>query len=1276
MQKTLTIQHKEQRQTESGRDIKLVPFNNSGYNFIRLIQIYKYTFGLTLLKESFMFKFTILILFSSLITGSYSEEIKVIVERNVPVPMRDGTILRADVHRPDRGGPYPVLVQRTPYGKGGDFSRFVEAGYIVVSQDTRGRFDSEGEFDSFWKFKTHEAEDGYDTVEWAAQLRGSTGKVGTFGTSWPANLQWRLASLVPPSLVAMAAFSVPARIWDGEKPCTIRPRTVEWMAGLAVDLRRRENIPGVNTRWEHNRLFPKELQKWAHWLPWADLPSDFFGHETESLTSWLKNPYADPWKLDEGCKDITVPNLDIVGWHDHANGDMLLFRTMVKEAKTEAARKGSRLIIGPWSHNNARRSYGNIDFGPDAFLDRDAVKIRWFDYWLKGKHNGVDNDAPVRIFVMGDNTWRDEPHWPLQRARDKTLFIDSAGNANTPCGNGRLIIERPGSAKTDTYIYDPTDPVPSPSGYSMPVPMDQRSLANRKDILVYQTEALAERVEVTGNPIVELYASSLAPDTDWFVRLIDVAPDGLARDVSSGLVRARYRNGFDKPELIRPGAVIKYTIRMDPTSNAFLPGHRIRFDITSSDFPKFDRNHNTAADQNSDAALVTAHQTIYHGAGHATRIILPWVPNPEETGEPLAEKPAGVEGVSRPQQPIYSLHQAATEGDIEQIKRLLSEGVDMDLLDQEGSTPLCHAIKAGKTEAARLLVEEGADVNAAGFWPPLSVAIDANDITTAEYLITHGARVDLPGRWPPLEQAPYSSSVEMVELLIDKGAAVNNGMWRAWEGTIEEGRKDILELLLRKGMDINSVDEDGLAPLGLALMMKNDEMVEFLLAKGAVFNLSYKDMRGLTALHYAVVAGNQETARQYLARGGNVNATDDVYGFTALHYAARFGEKKIAEALIANSADIKAKDKWGYQPLHWAAYHDRPDIVELLIAKGADVNARTSLDQTPLQLAVPRRNTAAIEVLRKYSNQIDASTSINVTNSDKSYVVLERGDVRAVIVNNEPVDDEVLPGHRGGYSGVASLTHRSRDKNLFVPFYAGLNFEHIHDGTNQPRDILFEPRQARMQIRQIDEYAAELYQPPTPNWQLESRLRYQLLDDGAIEMTLECIPRARTFKNDYIGLFFAGYIDQPESLDIHFLGRPADQIDAEPRWIRGVTPEHGKLPTHLAVEDNRNFAHDPNFPLTLVFNKSNYRYTEPWYYGVSGGMALVLMFRPDDNVRFSQSPSGGGDGNPAWDFQWFVPQYKLGQRYRFVMRAMYLPFESQQQIIRATAPHRAALQQQ
>ena len=299
----------------------------------------------------------------------------------------------------------------------------------------------------------------------------------------------------------------------------------------------------------------------------------------------------------------------------------------------------------------------------------------------------------------------------------------------------------------------------------------------------------------------------------------------------------------------------------------------------------------------------------------------------------------------------------------------------------------------------------------------------------------------------------------------------------------------------------------------------------------------------------------------------------------------------------------------------------------------------------------------------------------------KPYVVLERGDIRAVIVNNEAVDDEVLPGHRAGYSGVASLTHKLQQEDLFVPAYAGLNFEHIHDGTTQPREILFEPREAPMAIRRAGEYAAELHQPPTPHWRLESRLRYELLEDGAIEMTLECIPRARTFKNDYIGLFFASYIHRPESLDIHFLGVPRGmgfqpmnhRQDADATWIRGITPAHGTLATHLAVDDDRSFPHDPQFPLLLVFNESNYRYSQPWYYGISHGMALVQMFRPSDGARLSQSPDGAGEGNPAWDFQWFIPKYEVGKPYRFVMRAAYLPFDSREQIVKATAANRAGI---
>ena len=524
------------------------------------------------------------------------------IERDVPVPMRDGTILRADVHRPDRGGPYPVLVHRSPYGKIRSFDEFVKAGYIVVSEYVRGRYGSGGRFESMCRFETHEAEDGYDTVEWAADLSGSTGKVGTFGYSYGAYQQWRLAALDPPSLAAMAAFSTGARLWDVEKPCALRPGArMEWIAKLAYDMRRRAGLPGVGTEFEYKYLWKEESDKWVNWLPLSDLPQDFFAYETATLKSWLRDPHVDPWRLNEGCKNVSVPNLDIVGWYDFANADMLFYRTMVKEAKTETARKHTRIIVGPWSHGNFSRSYGNIDFGPETTLqDRRDIQIRWFDFWLKGKQNGVDKDPPVRIFVMGDNEWRDQSSWPLQRAKEKILFLNSDGSANTPSGDGRLVVERPGLRGTDTYAYDPTDPVPTLFGNQIPKPMDQRPLAGRSDILVYQTEPLTERVEVTGNPSVELYAASSAPDTDWFVRLIDVAPDGLSRDVSSGLMRARYRNGFEKSELIRPGEVVKYTIRMDPTSNAFLPGHRIRLDITSSDFPNFDRNHNTAANQFAD----------------------------------------------------------------------------------------------------------------------------------------------------------------------------------------------------------------------------------------------------------------------------------------------------------------------------------------------------------------------------------------------------------------------------------------------------------------------------------------------------------------------------------------------------------------------------------------------------------------------------------------------------------------------------------------------------
>ena len=310
------------------------------------------------------------------------------------------------------------------------------------------------------------------------------------------------------------------------------------------------------------------------------------------------------------------------------------------------------------------------------------------------------------------------------------------------------------------------------------------------------------------------------------------------------------------------------------------------------------------------------------------------------------------------------------------------------------------------------------------------------------------------------------------------------------------------------------------------------------------------------------------------------------------------------------------------------------------------------------------------ETLPKLTTLSDSNVEFRVP--ERPYVVLRRGDVEAVVVDNRAVDDRVLPGHRAGYSGIASLKHTRRPENLFVPSYAGLNFEHIHDGTAQDRKILFEPRNFPMELRVIDDHTAELYQKPSPHYKLESCLRYRMLEDGAIEMTLECIPRAESFKHGYVGLFWASYIHQPESLDIHFRGHGADEPTAS-RWIRGVTPAHGTFSTHPATDDRREFGRDADFPLTLVFNRSLYRYAEPWYFGVSHGMALALMFRPQDEIRLSQSPSGGGQGNPAWDFQYLIPDYEVGRRYQMVTRAAYVPYESAEQIDEATRKHREAL---
>jgi putative CocE/NonD family hydrolase len=401
---------------------------------------------------------------------------------------------------------------------------------------------------------------------------------------------------------------------------------VDWFyAGMSPDMRLRSGAEGVKTKAEAGKLWKEgEGERLLHFLPWMNLPKSVFEEEEEAVEAWMREPYREPWQFVERCAEVSVPNLDIVGWFDHCNDGIEMHQAMRRVGKTEAARNGQRLIIGPWSHSGAGKSkVGGVDFGKAASLDLAQTEIRYFDHWLKGKANGVNKDAPVRIFVMGANQWRDEHEWPPARATTHVLHLHSAGRANTPAGDGALVEVARGEGR-DTYRYDPNDPVPTLWDAKLfTLPADQAPLAKRTDILVYQTEPLTAALEVTGYPEVTLHASSSAPDTDFFAKLIDVAPDGTNRDIASGMVRARYRDGLEKPKLLKPGEVVEYHIKLRPTSNEFQAGHRIRLDITSSDFPNFDRNHNTAADQNADSKLEAATQTIHHGGTTPSRLLLP-----------------------------------------------------------------------------------------------------------------------------------------------------------------------------------------------------------------------------------------------------------------------------------------------------------------------------------------------------------------------------------------------------------------------------------------------------------------------------------------------------------------------------------------------------------------------------------------------------------------------------------------------------------------------------
>ena len=549
------------------------------------------------------------------------------VEADVGAEMRDGTVLRADVYRPDAPGTYPVLLQRTPYSKDGENCveqghRLAERGYVVVQQDVRGRYRSDGEFQpGFFSADHRDAEDGYDTVEWAAGLPWSTGKVGTFGGSYCGWTQWELAHTRPPHLAAMIPSAIAANLLDREMSGVLRLGRILWWSvnTLAPDVRRRlRDESGPTTTDEAERLYlERDRNKWLWHLPLAEIPDEILSGVGRHWRRWLADHASDHFGFLERHGDVGVPALTTTGWYDQQIGAIRNFTGMRANGMTEEAKSGQRLIVGPWSHTTdfSSSQVGELDFGPETVRDFYQMADDWFGHWLKGESTGVEEWPPVQLFVMGANRWRAEEDWPLARAEYTDYYLH---------GGGGLSPSAPPDGPPDSYDYDPRDPVMtlySPPGQQEP--QDQRALDGRRDILVYETDPVEEPIEVTGPVTVHIWAASSARDTDFVVKLMDVWPDGFVQELCYGIVRARYRESFASPSLIEPGRTYEYTIQVNPTSNLFRRGHRIRLDVSSSDFPNFDRNHNTGGDDYSESTLVTARQTIYHDRERPSRVVLP-----------------------------------------------------------------------------------------------------------------------------------------------------------------------------------------------------------------------------------------------------------------------------------------------------------------------------------------------------------------------------------------------------------------------------------------------------------------------------------------------------------------------------------------------------------------------------------------------------------------------------------------------------------------------------
>ena len=578
------------------------------------------------------------------------QSLSVKVETNLPAAMRDGVTLFADVYRPDGPGPFPTILQRTPYDKSSPLSaqmldpiKAAKAGFALVIQDTRGRYTSGGRFYCF----ADDINDGYDSIEWAAAQPWSNGKVGMCGASYVGATQWLAAIARPPHLAAIAPNVTASNYHNG------------WTyQGGAFEL-------GFNISWTLNQLTLANFsaQAAARDIPagrrsellqavdemdaaFRHRPLQDFPHLQDGLADyfydWLAHPtFDDYWKrlcIEEQHSQVAAPALNIGGWYDiFLGGTIRNYLGMRQSGATAAARQGQRLLIGPWAHSSRGGSMaGQHYFGvaaDAAALGLDEIHLRWFAHWLNDEHNGLLDEPPVKLFVMGDNVWRDEQEWPLARARETRYYLHSGGGANTRRGDGALSPEAPGDEPPDVFLYNPANPAPTQGGalccnpyFAASGAFDQGAIEDRPDVLVYSTPPLAHSVEVTGPISVTLWAASSAPDTDFTAKLVDVCEDGCARNLTDGIIRARYRDSMSAPTLLEPGRPYCYSIDLWATSNVFAAGHRIRLEISSSNFPRFDRNGNTGGDLAAETELRPARQTILHDAAHPSCVTLPIVP--------------------------------------------------------------------------------------------------------------------------------------------------------------------------------------------------------------------------------------------------------------------------------------------------------------------------------------------------------------------------------------------------------------------------------------------------------------------------------------------------------------------------------------------------------------------------------------------------------------------------------------------------------------------------